>query len=81
MLCDFSFALVNISYCLLINLSNLKANSNGVTTIVEPHGWSWIDQPMVGECKDGLNVYAITEPPSISNCYRQDIRINGRFLL
>ena len=50
-----------------------------MTTVVEPHGWSWIDQPMVGECKGGLNVYAITEPQTISNCYRNDVQINLSF--
>ena len=54
----------------------MKAISNGITTIIEPHGWSWVDQPMIGDCKDGLNVYAITEPQIISNCYRNDVRMN-----
>ena len=48
--------------------------------MMEPHGWSWIDQPMIGDCKDGLNVYAITEPQTISNCYRNDILIDRLFL-
>ena len=59
----------------------IKAISNGITTIMEPHGWSWIDQPMIGDCKDGLNVYAITEPQTISNCYRNDVLIDRLFLL
>jgi hypothetical protein len=54
-------------------MRNIEAVSNGVTTIIEPHGWSWIDQPMVGECKDGLNVYAITVPENNSNCYRRTV--------
>ena len=50
-------------------------------TISKPHGWSWIDQPMIGDCKDGLNVYAITEPQTISNCYRNDVLIDRLFFI
>ena len=49
----------------------MKADSNGVITTIQPHGWSWVDQPLVGATSNGLNVYAITVPQSISNCYRK----------
>ena len=59
----------------------MKAESNGVTTIIQPHGWSWVDQPLVGATSDGLNVYAVTVPQSISNCYRYGFKISLRFCL
>jgi len=56
----------------------MKAESNGVTTIIQPHGWSWVDQPLVGATSDGLNVYAVTVPQSISNCYRYGFKTSLR---
>ena len=55
----------------------MKAESNGVTTTIQPHGWSWVDQPLVGATSNGLNVYAVTVPQSISNCYRKGFKTNS----
>ena len=38
-----------------IELRNIQAESNGVTTTIEPVGWKWIDQPLVGAAHNGLN--------------------------
>ena len=62
-----------------IELRNIQAESNGVTTTIEPHGWKWIDQPLVGAAHNGLNVYAITVPTSLANCYRKVILLILRF--
>ena len=56
-----------------VELRNIQAESNGVTTTIEPVGWTWIDQPLVGAAHNGLNVYAITVPTSLANCYRKVI--------
>ena len=53
----------------------MKAESNGVTTTIQPHGWSWVDQPLVGATMNGLNVYAVTIPQSITNCYRKGFKL------
>ena len=64
-----------------IELRNIQAESNGVTTTIEPVGWSWIDQPLVGAENGGLNVYAIIVPASLDDCYRKLIRNMNRILI